>query len=104
MILVLRNIRRGLGGELELAISTAQRIAEGDLTARVPLASNDRSSLMHALAHMQSGLANAVARIRAGAENITSVRAKSRPATSTCRSAPSSRPRPSSRRLRAWIR
>jgi methyl-accepting chemotaxis protein len=70
MVLVLRSVRRGLGGDLELAISTARRIAEGDLTARVPVAANDRGSLMNALAHMQSGLADAVRRIRTGAENI----------------------------------
>ncbi|CAN7607698.1 methyl-accepting chemotaxis protein [Trinickia sp. LjRoot230] len=70
MILVLRSVRRGLGGDLEVAVVTAQRMAQGDLTVRVPLAHSDSSSLMHALADMQKGLADAVARVRAGAENI----------------------------------
>ncbi|RKP46089.1 methyl-accepting chemotaxis protein [Trinickia fusca] len=70
MVLVLRSVRRGLGGDLELAISTARRMAEGDLTARVPVAHNDDDSLMHALAQMQVGLADAVSRVRSGAENI----------------------------------
>ncbi|PPK44568.1 methyl-accepting chemotaxis sensory transducer with Cache sensor [Trinickia symbiotica] len=70
MVLVLRSVRRGLGGDLEVAISTAQRIAEGDLTAHVPVSSDDHGSLMHALAQMRSGLADAVSRVRMGAENI----------------------------------
>jgi methyl-accepting chemotaxis protein len=70
MMLVLRSVRRGLGGELEVAIETARRIAEGDLTVRLHVAPNAEGSLMAALADMQSSLADAVARVRAGAENI----------------------------------
>ena len=70
MMLVLRSVRRGLGGELEVAIDTARRMAEGDLTVHVSVAPNADGSLMAALADMQSGLADAVARVRAGAENI----------------------------------
>jgi methyl-accepting chemotaxis protein len=70
MSLVLRSVRRDLGGEIEVAIDTARRMAHGDLTARVLVRDGDRASLMHALAAMQTGLAGAVLRVRAGAENI----------------------------------
>ncbi|MEJ8796155.1 methyl-accepting chemotaxis protein [Trinickia caryophylli] len=70
MVLVLRSVRRGLGGDLEKAISAAHRIAEGDLTTRMAVSRDDQGSLLHALARMQEGLTQAVSRVRAGAENI----------------------------------
>ncbi|WP_206958347.1 methyl-accepting chemotaxis protein [Trinickia acidisoli] len=70
MVIVLRSVRRGLGGDLEVAVDTARRIAHGDLTARIPVTHGDDSSLMAALSQMQSGLADAVMRVRTGTENI----------------------------------
>jgi len=70
MMLLLRSVRRGLGGDLEVAVETTQRIANGDLTMRIPVHQNDDTSLMAALSQMQAGLADAVARVRAGTENI----------------------------------
>ena len=70
MLLVLRSIKRNLGGDLELAVSAAQRIARGDLTTPVRVEANDTSSLLYALATMQSGLVETVSRVRNGTENI----------------------------------
>ncbi|WP_180722607.1 methyl-accepting chemotaxis protein [Paraburkholderia largidicola] len=70
MFVVVRSVRRGLGGDLEVAIEAANRISRGDLTVKVSLDGNKNGSLMHALATMQSGLTDAVSRISAGAENI----------------------------------
>lgn len=70
MFVVLQSVRRGLGGDLEVTIETAHRISQGDLTARLSADDNDAGSLMHAFAKMQSGLTDAIERIRAGAENI----------------------------------
>jgi methyl-accepting chemotaxis protein len=70
MVLVLKSVRRSLGGEIEFAVESARRIAEGDLTVRVPVRHDDDSSLMHALASMQAGLVDAVSRVRTGTENI----------------------------------
>jgi methyl-accepting chemotaxis protein len=70
MALVLRSVRRELGGHLEAAISTARRMARGNLTVPVPLHPGDELSLMHALASMQTGLADAVSRVRTGTENV----------------------------------
>ncbi|WP_186092154.1 methyl-accepting chemotaxis protein [Burkholderia gladioli] len=70
MVLVLRSVRRSLGGHLESAVETAQRIAQGDLTAHVALRGDDRGSLLHALHTMQAGLIEMVSRVRLGTENI----------------------------------
>ncbi|TKC78970.1 hypothetical protein FAZ69_31495 [Trinickia terrae] len=70
VVLLLRSVRRSLGGDIELAVESAQRIAQGDLTVRVPLQHGDDFSLMHALATMREGLVAAVSRVRTGTENI----------------------------------
>ncbi|HEY2023491.1 methyl-accepting chemotaxis protein [Paraburkholderia sp.] len=70
MLLVLRSIRRSLGGELEVAVEHAQLMAQGNLATRVPIAPHDTSSLLHALHTMQTGLVDTVSRVRQGTENI----------------------------------
>ncbi|MCM3021739.1 methyl-accepting chemotaxis protein, partial [Priestia megaterium] len=70
MVLVLKSVRANLGGELEVALDAAQRIAQGDLTARVTVKHDDRGSLLHALHTMQGGLIDMVSRVRMGTENI----------------------------------
>ncbi|MBF3701129.1 cache domain-containing protein [Burkholderia pseudomallei] len=67
MVLVLRS---SLGGDLEAAVATAQRIAQGDLTAHVDIRGGDRKSLLHALHTMQTALIDMVSRVRLGTENI----------------------------------
>ena len=70
MLLVLRSIRRTLGGDLEVAVEHAQLMARGDLATRVPLQSDYAGSLLHALQTMQAGLVETVSRVRLGTENI----------------------------------
>jgi len=70
MVLVLRSIKRTLGGDLEVAVEATQRIAQGDLSTPVPLLDHDRASLLYALHTMQQGLVNTVSRVRTGTENI----------------------------------
>ena len=70
MLLVLRSVRKSLGGELEAAIDTANRIAHGDLTGHTSVDDRHKGSLMYALGMMQAGLLDTVARVRSGAENI----------------------------------
>lgn len=70
MLLVLKSIKRNLGGDLELAVSAAHRIARGDLTTPVHVHEKDTSSLLYALSSMQSGLVETVSRVRNGTENI----------------------------------
>ncbi len=70
MLLVLRNIRRSLGGDLEVAVEHAQLMARGNLATRVPVRPDDSGSLLHALRTMQAGLVETVSRVRLGADNI----------------------------------
>jgi methyl-accepting chemotaxis protein len=71
MTYVLRSVRLGLGGDLEEAIETTRRIAQGDLTSEaVSRTWNDRS-LMNSVALMQRALAKAVRHVRDGANNIS---------------------------------
>jgi methyl-accepting chemotaxis protein len=70
MLLVLRSVRRSLGGDLEVAVEHAQLMAGGNLAVRVPVKDNDAGSLLHALQTMQAGLVDTVSRVRAGTENI----------------------------------
>ncbi len=70
MLVVLSSIRRNLGGELELAVGAAHRIARGDLTGAVDVHPNDTTSLLHALSTMQRGLVETVSRVRSGTDNI----------------------------------
>jgi methyl-accepting chemotaxis protein len=70
MVIVVRSVRASIGGELEVAVDTANRIAEGDLTSRVLVEGSSKHSLMHALSLMQAELVQTVSRVRGGAENI----------------------------------
>ena len=70
MVLVARSVRSSIGGELEVAVDTARRIAEGDLTSHVNVQGGNTRSLMHALSAMQASLVQTIARVRGGAENI----------------------------------
>ncbi|MGF6602484.1 methyl-accepting chemotaxis protein [Paraburkholderia sp. GAS448] len=70
MVLVLRSVRHALGGDLEVAVDAAQRMAHGDLSMPVPVSQTDRGSLLYALHTMQRGLVETVSRVRTGTENI----------------------------------
>jgi methyl-accepting chemotaxis protein len=67
---VVRRLARQLGGEPVYAKEIASRIAAGDLSNRIALARNDRSSMLSALDEMQSGLSTTVADIAASADAI----------------------------------
>jgi methyl-accepting chemotaxis protein len=67
---VVRSVRSSIGGELEVAVAAANRIAQGDLTTRVQVQGNNDRSLMHALSTMQTSLVQTVSRVLGGAENI----------------------------------
>ncbi|MGF6726473.1 methyl-accepting chemotaxis protein [Paraburkholderia sp. GAS41] len=70
MIFVLRSVRRSLGGDLEVAVVAAQRMASGNLAVSVPVNQHDTGSLLHALHTMQAGLVDTVSRVRSGTDNI----------------------------------
>jgi methyl-accepting chemotaxis protein len=70
MAFALRSARQSIGGQIEFAIETAHRVAEGDLGMQVPVALADTRSLMYALHKMRDGLVSAVGAVHASAENI----------------------------------
>jgi methyl-accepting chemotaxis protein len=71
MLLIMRNIKRSLGGEPAYAAEIASRIASRDLQGAVQLQRDDNDSLLHAISSMQTNLSTVIAEIRGGAESIT---------------------------------
>lgn len=71
-VIILRRLRRGLGGDLSYAIAATQRIARGDLSQPVNLRDGDQGSLLYALHNMSEGLSRIVRDIRSGADHIQS--------------------------------
>nr|WP_315595819.1 methyl-accepting chemotaxis protein [uncultured Cupriavidus sp.] len=66
-----RSLTRELGGEPREAAAVANRIAGGDLTARITLRRNDDASLLFNLAGMRDELAGVLARIQQCAHEIS---------------------------------
>lgn len=62
-----RSIIRELGGDPHDAAVMAQRVAEGDLSVHIDLASGDATSLMAQLKAMQESLSGVVANVRSNA-------------------------------------
>jgi methyl-accepting chemotaxis protein len=71
MLWLIRNIRTSLGGEPDYAASLCKRIAAGDLSETVDLRPGDTSSLLHAMAQMQTQLTSTVGHIKQAADSIT---------------------------------
>jgi len=72
VVVINRGLMRELGGEPAHAAAIARRIAAGELDVAVSTRSVDDTSMLHAMAHMQSMLASTVGTIRAGADAIAS--------------------------------
>ncbi|MCC8394256.1 methyl-accepting chemotaxis protein [Paraburkholderia sp. MMS20-SJTR3] len=73
---VVRRLTAQLGGEPAYAKTIASHIAAGDLSNRIALGGKDQSSLLHALAGMQSELASTVAGIASSADAIATASAQ----------------------------
>ncbi|CAE6864877.1 hypothetical protein R69746_08030 [Paraburkholderia aspalathi] len=71
LVLIIRNVKRSLGGEPAYAADVAEAIADGDLSRAVALGGGDQQSMLFAMHRMQSRLADAIQRIRGGTETIT---------------------------------
>ncbi|KQQ32040.1 hypothetical protein ASF61_16125 [Duganella sp. Leaf126] len=67
---IARSVLIQLGGEPGYAAGITDRIAAGDLTVRVDLAPNDRSSLLHSIAAMRDRLAAIVGEVRSTTEAV----------------------------------
>jgi len=70
--LIMRGLRRQLGGEPALAAGIARRIAAGDLAVDVHLAAGDQASLLHAMRDMRDQLGSIVTQVRAGTDAVAS--------------------------------
>jgi methyl-accepting chemotaxis protein len=70
MLVIIRNVRRSLGGEPDEAAALAARIALGDLTQTVPVRPGDTHSMMAAMHEMQDRLQGTIGGIRHAAESI----------------------------------
>jgi methyl-accepting chemotaxis protein len=71
MIAIIHNVKRSLGGEPAYAAHIAEKIAAGELTTDIALASTDNSSMLYAMSNMQHMLAMTIKRIHNGTETIT---------------------------------
>jgi methyl-accepting chemotaxis protein len=70
VLLQVRSIERSLGGDPEVAVAVAHRIAAGDLAVEVAVHVNDRDSLMAAMKSMRDALAGIVSEVRVGTDLI----------------------------------
>jgi len=71
MMLIIRNVKRSLGGEPAYAAGIAEQIAAGELMSKIDLVANDRSSMLYAMSNMQDKLTRTIARIRRGTDSIS---------------------------------
>ncbi len=69
-VAIARNLLRQLGGEPAAVAKLADSISMGDLTASIPVAAGDNSSLVAAFEHMQTGLRAMVSETRQSADAI----------------------------------
>ena len=65
-----RSILRQLGGEPDYARAVVQRIASGNLSQPVQLAAGDATSLLAAMAQMQTWLADVAGKVRRNADSL----------------------------------
>ena len=71
MVLIIRNVKRSLGGEPAYAAGIAEQIAAGELMTHIALSTDDRSSMLYAMSNMQEKLTRTITRIHSGTETIT---------------------------------
>jgi methyl-accepting chemotaxis protein len=68
---IVRSLFAQLGGEPAEAVAVARRIADGDLIAHVQVKSGDKSSVLAAVADMQSQLRNLIERLHQSAGELS---------------------------------
>nr|WP_314621632.1 methyl-accepting chemotaxis protein [uncultured Noviherbaspirillum sp.] len=69
-VVIIRTIFRALGGEPSQASAVAQGIAAGNLAVSIPIAANDRSSVLFAMKEMRDSLVKIVAEVRSSTGTI----------------------------------
>ena len=75
-LLATRNLMRTLGGEPGHLQTLVQQMAEGNLSQRIELKTDDTASLLANLDHMQGNLARIVSHVRQNAEGVATASAE----------------------------
>ncbi|WP_343629362.1 methyl-accepting chemotaxis protein [Roseateles sp.] len=75
-IVIVRGVRRQIGGEPALAVDLAQRVADGDLTLEIRVAADDSTSVLAGLQRMQTRLNEIVRTVRGNAEGVATASAQ----------------------------
>ncbi|MEF8714389.1 MAG: methyl-accepting chemotaxis protein [Accumulibacter sp.] len=70
-LLVCRNLLRQLGGEPSYAVAAMQRLAEGDLTQKIGVRSDDGASLLYAIRKTTARLGEIIGEVRTAADNLS---------------------------------
>ena len=104
MLLVLRSIRRNLGGDLELAVTRRSGLRAATSPRACRVQANDTSACSTRLTPCRADWSRPSRAFDSGRRTSMSAHRKSRPATPTSRSAPSNRRPRWSKRRRAWTR
>ncbi len=68
--LITRNLKRSLGAEPAALSDAVSRVADGDLSQRLMLASGDTTSVMASVVRMQESLVRVVASVRSNSESV----------------------------------
>ncbi len=74
--LIVRGVRRQIGGEPADAVELAQRVADGDLTLDIHVDPRDTGSVLAGLRRMQDRLGEIVATVRGNAEGVATASAQ----------------------------
>jgi methyl-accepting chemotaxis protein len=75
-LLLVRGVRRQLGGDPSEAQAAVERVADGDLSVPIALTTGDRSSLMASMQRMQGSLANLTNDVRLKADAVATASAQ----------------------------
>jgi methyl-accepting chemotaxis protein len=73
---ITRNLNRALGAEPGEVSEAVQRVADGDLTADIPLRRGDTTSTMASVKRMQESLSSIVSTVRGNAESVATASAQ----------------------------
>ncbi|CBV44224.1 methyl-accepting chemotaxis protein [Halomonas elongata] len=73
MMLVIRGITRGLGGDPRYAVEVARSIADGDLSRAVRLRDGDQGSLLFDIERMRQALSTTIGNIRGDVDAVSGV-------------------------------
>jgi methyl-accepting chemotaxis protein len=75
-LLLVRSVRRQLGGDPTEAQAVVERVADGDLSVPIALAAGDRSSLLASMQRMQGSLVSLTNDVRLKADSVATASAQ----------------------------